>query len=146
MKYPIESFSWEVLSPSVAVKHMDKSAFLHHGTGIPKEISLFFNLDQEGLTVPRPAILICGGQVFAAHFQMDTQHSRYRLFWKSDFSGAIKNKFPDFHHAYSAGANDLTQTPLMRFQKMSENEYTVDLILADVILADVEEEMHQESG
>jgi 5-methylcytosine-specific restriction protein A len=124
---------------------MDKSAFLHHGTGIPKEVSFFFNLSQHGLAEPKPALLLCGGHKFSAHFQMDAQHSRYRLFWKSDFSGAIKNKFPDFHRSYSNGAKELTQAPLMRFAKLSDIQYSVDLILADVIRTDVEEEINQES-
>lgn len=145
MKYPIESFSWKVLSPSVAIKRMDKSSFLHKGTGVPKDLSFFFNLGPEGITEPRPALLLCGGQKFVAHFQMDSQHSRYRLFWKSDFSEAIKKKFPDFHSAYSNLAKNLTQAPLMRFAKLSESEYSVDLILADVISTDVEEEIQQES-
>ena len=46
MKYPVKAFSWEVLTDNIAVKHMDKSAFLHHGTGIPQEIAFFFNLDK----------------------------------------------------------------------------------------------------
>ncbi len=145
MEYPIESFSWEVLSPSVAVKHMDKSAFLHHGTGVPKKIAFFFSLGHEGLEAPRPATLIYGRQRFSAHFQMDTQHSRYRLFWKSDFSGTIENSFPDLHRAYSSGTSDLTEEPLMRFEKLSEHRYMVSFILTDVINADVEEEIHQES-
>ena len=144
-EYPIESFSWEVLSPGVAVKRMDKSAFLHNGAGVPKDISFFSNLGPEGLEEPRSALLLCGGRKFFAHFQMDAQHSRYRQFWKSDFSRVIKNKFPDFHRAYSSGVSDLTEAPLMRFAKLSENEYSVDLILADVIRTDVEEEIQQET-
>ena len=49
MKYPVEAFSWKVLSDNIAVKQMDKSAFLHHGTGIPREIAFFFNLDKNQL-------------------------------------------------------------------------------------------------
>lgn len=145
MEYPIESYSWEVLSPNIAVKHMDKSAFLHHGTGIPKDISFFFNLGPEGLADPQHAILIYAGRSFPAHFQMDTQHSRYRLFWKADFSATLRDRFPDSHRAYSGGAEEPTETPIMRFEKASENEYIVSLILADVIRADVQEEVQQES-
>ncbi|MCP4373449.1 MAG: hypothetical protein GY797_35910 [Deltaproteobacteria bacterium] len=49
MNYPVESFSWKVLTDNVEVKHMDKSTFLHHGTGIPQDIAFFFNLDKSQL-------------------------------------------------------------------------------------------------
>ena len=57
MKYPIESFSWKEPFEIVTVKRMDKSAFLHHGTGIPKDI-FFFGLSSEGLEEPRSVALI----------------------------------------------------------------------------------------
>ncbi len=145
MGYPIQSYSWEILAPEVAVKRMDKSSFLHHGAVIPKDISFFFDLNPEDLAESRPATLLCGGQVFDVYFQMDTQHFRYRLFWRSDFSETIKNKFPDLHQAYSEGVKDLAQAPLMRFEKLSESKYSVDLILANVIRTDVEEEIQQEA-
>ena len=144
MNYPIESYSWKVLSANVAVKHMDKSAFLHHGTGIPKNITFFFGLSPDGIEEPRPLTLIYGSQKFAAHIQMDTQHSRYRLFWKSDLSGTIESIFPDILHGYSSGTHALTEQPLMRFEKLTNNQYMLSLILQDVIKADIEGEAQEE--
>lgn len=43
---PIESYSWTILSPYIFVKKMDKSSFLHHGTGIPNNVKHYF-LDRE---------------------------------------------------------------------------------------------------
>ncbi len=40
--YPLKSHSWIVISESVAIKEMDKSSFLHHGTAIPQDIRTFF--------------------------------------------------------------------------------------------------------
>ena len=43
--FEYESYSWKIISNQVAIKRMDKSSFLHHGTGIPIEIRSFFNID-----------------------------------------------------------------------------------------------------
>jgi hypothetical protein len=64
---------------------MDKSSFLYHGTGIPKEIALFFNLPETDLSEPKPVLLAVSGKEHDAHFQMDPLLERFRLFWKSDF-------------------------------------------------------------
>jgi hypothetical protein len=42
-QYPFASYSWVMYSPTVAVKEMDKSSFLHHGTGVPKDIAFYFD-------------------------------------------------------------------------------------------------------
>nr|WP_280159444.1 EVE domain-containing protein [Priestia megaterium]MDH3141984.1 EVE domain-containing protein [Priestia megaterium] len=38
----LRSHSWEVIGEEIAIKELDKSTFLHHGTGIPKEVRRFF--------------------------------------------------------------------------------------------------------
>lgn len=146
MKYPIQSYSWEVLTPSVAIKHMDKSAFLHHGTGVPREIAFFFNLDFATLVATQPVVLVLNGKHYSAHLQADAQHSRYRLFWKSDFSQAVRNEFPDFHRAFSRGAALSGEPPLMRIERRSEGRYSVDLILSETIRADVDGDIQEEYG
>ncbi|WP_400162878.1 hypothetical protein ACAF76_008195 [Brevibacillus sp. TJ4] len=40
--FPIISDSWVVVSSKKASKKLDKSAFLHRGTGIPKDVRYFF--------------------------------------------------------------------------------------------------------
>ena len=46
--HPLTSYSWTVLSDIVAIKRLDKSAFLHHGSGIPFAIKSFFDLENLG--------------------------------------------------------------------------------------------------
>ena len=97
MKYPFSTYSWDVLSNSVAVKHMDKSVFLHHGAGVPREMASFFNLPKGELIQSRPVTLEVDDAQYDAHIQMDVQYERNRLFWKSDFSAIIKQRFPDLY-------------------------------------------------
>lgn len=145
MTEPLKSYSWEILSERVAVKHMDKSAFLHHGTGIPKDIAFFFNLNTQALKRPKPTTLLYCGNSYATVFQLDKLHSRFRLFWKGDFTQQIKSRFPDFHRAFSQDERLTGNRPLMRFEKLSDDCYEVDMILADVIAADIEAEIQEEA-
>lgn len=125
MNYPLSAYSWEVISENLAVKRMDKSAFLHHGTGIPKEISSFFDLTETDLSAPKYVVLESNGKKYDAHFQMDPPLERFRLFWKSDFSNLIKNKYPEFHRLFSNDEDVDGETPQMRFERISPDVYSV---------------------
>jgi 5-methylcytosine-specific restriction enzyme A len=94
------AYSWDVLSDSVAVKRMDKSSFLHGGTGIPKEVAPFFDLPDEGLTESKSITLEVDGSKYDAHIEMDATLARFRLFWKSDLSEVIRQRFPQCHELY----------------------------------------------
>ena len=124
MEYPFLAHSWIVLSDQIAVKKMDKSSFLHHGTGIPKEICEFFELPAEGLSSPRSILLELDNTIYDAHIEMDVLHKRFRMFWKSNLSQHIKNLFPDAYRAFESGREDVP-VPDMRFERSSDSAYTV---------------------
>jgi 5-methylcytosine-specific restriction protein A len=107
---------------------MDRSAFLHHGTGIPKEIAFFFALPDGGLSKSKPITLESGTVQYSASIQMDDPLKRFRLFWKSDFSNAIQQQFPEFYAIYTAGEEDEANPPQMRFQRLSADVYSVDFL------------------
>lgn len=41
----MNSHSWRLISKDTAIKRLDKSAFVHGATGIPKDIRHFFRFD-----------------------------------------------------------------------------------------------------
>jgi hypothetical protein len=125
-KYPVKAFSWEVFTDKIAVKHMDKSAFLHHGTAIPREIAFFFNLDRTQLDEQIETTLVCAGRKYKAHFELDA-HLRIRLFWKADLSQLIQSKFPNIYSEYSRGVDVTRGAPLMEFQRLASDEYLLDI-------------------
>ena len=53
MIYPIRAYSWLMESPDTAIKELDKSAFIDHGTGVPNEITDFFGVTPQELSAPR---------------------------------------------------------------------------------------------
>ena len=98
--FPIISHSWEVLSSSVAIKHLDKSAFHHHGTGIPAKIRPFFGLEDFLEGENRPTTLLYKGKSFSARFYVDPI-KRLRLFWKADFDDVLKKELPGWFEKFS---------------------------------------------
>jgi 5-methylcytosine-specific restriction enzyme A len=127
-KYPFSAHSWEVLSKNIAVKQMDKSAFLHHGTAIPKEIAPFFKLPKGKLSEPRAVTLEVGDVQYEANIQMDT-HDRFRLFWQPDLVAFIKQSYPDFYSLYESDEDtEETKPPQMRFRRLRSDVYSVQFI------------------
>ena len=44
--YPKTFDSWEILNDKIALKTVDKSVLIHHGTGIPIQTRYFFEIDK----------------------------------------------------------------------------------------------------
>ncbi len=128
MNYPLSAYSWNILSDDVAIKHMDKSAFLHHGTAIPREIAFFFELPENGLLTTKPIQLMLGTNIYEAHIHMDVLNSRYRLFWKTDFVNQLKERFPYIYSKHALNEKLDDEKPVMRFKRTQQDLYKIDLI------------------
>lgn len=146
----LRAFSWSIESGSVAHKILDKSAFLHRGTGIPKEIRLFF-LDRDLSSGERhPVSLVFQGHAFAAHIDMEGQDSaRTRLFWNADFTSLLKETFPHHYQQYSTNQTPDTQV-ILRLKRLSGyDRYEVSFageIPTDAVEQDIQSEELEEKG
>lgn len=91
----MKAFSWTIADGDTATKVLDKSAFLHRGTGIPKEIRSFF-LDRDLAPGERFNVtLSVDGKAYLAHIAMESQGtSRTRLFWDSQFASLLHSSYP----------------------------------------------------
>lgn len=143
----LKSYSWEVISEDVVIKELDKSAFLHHGTGIPKDVRGFFNATDMERGERREIILEYRRNVYHARLEMDKQSSpRSRLLWKADFSEIIRNRFPSVYSYFLHDEDELfSEIPKLRFEKRSNNSdgYSVEclsLIDSKVLIDDLESE------
>jgi 5-methylcytosine-specific restriction protein A len=128
MNYPSSAYSWDVLSEDVAMKHMDKSTFLHHGTRIPRETASFFALPETGLIAPKPIHLMFGAVLYEAHIHMDAVNSSYRLFWKTDFADQLIERFPYIYRKHALNEELDDENPVMRFERTRQDVYKIDLI------------------
>jgi 5-methylcytosine-specific restriction protein A len=139
--FPVISHSWAVLSSNIAIKHLDKSAFHHHGTGIPADIRPFFGLDDFIEGENRPTTLLFKDKSFASRFSVDDS-KRLRLFWKADFDSVLKKELPGWFEKFSESEDVNGEPPVMRFDKLTSEKdtYSIDFISPDSIEQDVEAE------
>ena len=124
-EYPVNAYSWTFLSPTTSVKRMDKSSFLHRGTGIPKKYATLFGLPEDGLEAPRKITLHVDGTEFEGRFEMDAVRSRYRMFWLGNMAQQIQNRFPEYYNAFNSGQAFDGDAPTMIFEKLTDTNYAV---------------------
>lgn len=143
----IKSHSWEIVSEDIVIKEFDKSAFLHHGTGIPKDIRGFFDATDMERGERREIILEYRQNAYHAHLEMDKQSSpRSRLLWRVDFSEIIRNQFPSVYSYFLNDEDNLfSEMPKLRFKKRSSNlnVYSVEFLSSidsKVLIEDLESE------
>jgi len=123
---PIESYSWKVESPDVLVKTVDKSVFMHRGTGVPQEIKKYFGIEHLEKSARKSFTLICDGVEHNGRFEVDAQDTpRTRMFWDSKLAEVIQNKYPDEYIKYSNGENVDSEIK-MKFIKQREDVYAVE--------------------
>ena len=144
-EFPITSHSWEVLSNSIAIKHLDKSAFHHHGTGIPAEIRPFFGLEDFLEGENRPTTLLYKGKSFSARFYVDPI-KRLRLFWKANFDDVLKKELPGWFERFSESEEVNDEPPVMRFEKLTSEKdtYSIEFISNEDAIQLIDDTVEQE--
>ncbi|WP_394542159.1 HNH endonuclease [Priestia aryabhattai] len=128
----LRSHSWEVIGEEIAIKELDKSTFLHHGTGIPKEVRRFFSAIDMKRGERREIALEYRQRVYHARLEMDKHSSpRSRLLWKADFSETIRNQFQNaYSHFLNKDDESLNEVTKLRFEKVgsSSDTYLVEFL------------------
>jgi len=144
---PQEIYSWVYYPPDIAVKRLDRSAFLHHGSGVPVEMRPFFGAEKMAVGSRRELTLRHINVDFTAYVEMrETVGVRTRLFWHSGFSGQIQNHFTRTYRAHATRTEIHDETPLMRLQCLNADRtlFSVEFVLPHEILLDVESEQEPE--
>ena len=146
----IEAFSWTLDNKSVARKVLDKSAFLHGGTGVPIEIRPFFLLDDLAPGERTPVSLICNDVSYTAQIAMQGQDTaRTRLFWNSAFESLLKESFPHHYQFYSQGHEPESKI-LLQFERLSGfDSYQVSFageVSEETVVGDIQADELEELG
>ena len=143
-EHTIKSYSWEV-SGNIAIKHLDKSAFHHHGTGIPFEIRPFFGLEEFLEGENRPTTLLYKGNSFSAHCYIDPTQ-RIRLHWRTDFDNVLKNELPGWFERFAESEEIIDEPPVIKFEKLSSEEdtYSIDFISIEDSIQLIDDTVEQE--
>lgn len=115
-------YSWEILSENVAVKLTDKSVFEYHGTGIPIETRMYWNVEYLAQGETHLLKLFYRGMAYQARIQMENSFRlRTRMWWSGKLTENIVN------------ANDY---PYMRFERVGIDQYNVDFISKEILESD----------
>lgn len=143
----VRSHSWKVFGGSIAIKELDKSTFLYHGTGIPKEVREFFNAIDMKKGERREVVLQYKQRVYQARLEMDKHpFPRSRLLWKADFSEIIRNQFPQaYSHFLNKGEELLSEVAKFKLEKVGDSSgtYLVEFLSSvdnEILIKDLESE------
>jgi len=112
------------VSPTIAVKELDKSTFLHHGTGIPVEARGFFNVENIRQGDKVDVTLRYQGTSHPANINM-TILNRTRLFWKADFSTLLAKQYPELYNAHLKSIKPTGPQPGLCFKKFNYRTYEI---------------------
>lgn len=145
---PIKTFSWTIVSTTVFIKEMDKSSFIHHGTGILKDIRHYFGVDAMQKGECKTIYLNHKEISYEARIEMDLLDSpRTRLFWKRDFVDLINRELPDWFTYYQTNTESPKDNlPQLRLEKSIEqdNMFLVNFINPTEINLDINAEIDEE--
>lgn len=136
VSYPIVAHSWTILFENVAIKHMDKSCFLHRGSVIPLEIRKFFGVENLKLGQKITVYFKYECKLYEAFISNLKHRDLTRLFWKPDFSEVIRREFPDYYFNYKENRIQVTEKeiPRLLFQRTEEeNVYVVHFEIGSLI-------------
>lgn len=81
--------SWEIVGENTAIKTCDKSFFEHNGSGVPKEICWFFEVEDLPQGETRQITLTYNGKDYTGRISNDTT-DRIRIFWNTDLGNTFK--------------------------------------------------------
>lgn len=147
--FPIISDSWVVVSSKKASKKLDKTAFLHRGTGIPKDVRNFFYAENLQPGEHKNVVLTYKGNDYAAYIEMSKHDSpRTRLFWKSDFIEVLGATFPNYKDAYQNNEQqNFEEHPHMIFEKeQSKDDHFQIRLVPPISIDDARVEMEPEDS
>ena len=125
----LRSYSWKIESGTIAKKNLDKSAFLHRGTGIPNEIRPFFIVGELIQGEKRLITMVHEGKNYSAHIDMEGQDTeRTRLFWNAEFSKLLRTRYASLYEIYNAD-DEPTENIALIFERLSDCQRRPDIVL-----------------
>jgi 5-methylcytosine-specific restriction protein A len=143
--FPLEYDSWRINGSMLFLKQLDKSAFVHSGTGIPMQIRDYFDIVDMQPGESRKITLTYNNQQFFARFTMEKKDSpRTRLFWHQDFDEVLRESLPHWYSLFSQDG-EVESRPIMQMERNSSqlDDYFVQFIDPMDLGAENDEEKYQ---
>lgn len=115
--------SWTITG-TVATKKLDKSAFLHRGSGIPVDTRHFFSVEDLAVGQKLNISLTVGDRTYSAYLEMN-RSQRTRMFWSNDFSKLLRNKFSVYYNNLLSGSVPENSGITLILERKNDNLYEV---------------------
>ena len=144
--YPKTFNSWEILNDKIALKTVDKSVLIHHGTGIPIQTRYFFEIDKMVAGERKNITISYQNKDYEAYFELESnQTGRTRLLWYSDFRDILKLELPEYYEVIE-NSIELNKHifPKIRFEKINQYNFKLMIIRYEDILEDIESDNLEE--
>lgn len=122
--------SWELVNSNVALKTLDRSAYLYKMTGVPMGIRSFFDKKLQK-NDSKEIKLIYKNIEYYADFELDDfVNPRSRIRWGNDFGDLIKDVLPEYYDIFNNKKDTKNLVlPKMKFEKLKEDSYLIDFII-----------------
>jgi|GEM_PF-1064830 len=141
---PLIVRSWTILSEETFVKRLDKSSFLHRGTGIPKNIKVYWKIDTLEYGDQLDLNMIHDHTTYKMKITCD-QLNRTRLFWNSDFEAILKVKYNNLYNTYRLNEENELH-PEMKFSRIDKSNYSIEFVESVYEYESIEEEIVSLNG
>lgn len=129
--YPVYKDSWTILSAETAEKHVDRSIFKYGQTGIPKEIKVFFHVEnlkpgsREGIT------LLHNNKSYVGEISIDNT-ARTKLSWGKELNDVINTKLgycSKYFIEDDRTTDEIVDRPYIKFTRVSDKAYKIELLI-----------------
>lgn len=125
-------FSWKLIPPDIAIKTLDKSAFLYMGSGIPEKFREFFGIENFQYGDKKTVELVYGSEKFQAYFTARKRNST-TIQWHDDFRSVIQQKYPLLTKHFLNNEAKLDFYPEVEFSKgLEDNLLKIKFIGEDI--------------
>lgn len=133
---PKEFYSWEIVSSITIIKTLDKLAFLHSGTAVPRQLVSFFNVSQLEPGSSIEILLKRGKYSFKSRIDIGRERSpRAQLLWRADFTKILHDRFPDLHNSFENALIEHQYSAKLEFKKThSKSVFHVKLMEAKPVV------------
>lgn len=107
-------YSWFIIDENFIIKKTDLSVFKSKGSGIPKDIRWFFEVENLSINERLDISLIYNKENYDAYISRESTLGRTRIFWHTDLD-------KQFNTYYKPG----DQFPDLLFERIGKNKYNI---------------------
>lgn len=109
--------SWQIFNDQLAAKETDKSWFEYNGSGIPKDVKWFFEVEDLDMNERWDISLEYKGKGYSAYLKREAALGRTRMFWESSLGLEFRAYF-----------DTLDKYPIMTFVRKGKASYKIEFL------------------